>query len=100
MNTDEISLYGNDCPPSLSDEEVRQLFIDGSKEAKEKILVHNLRFVKYLVNRLFSNVDYPFDDLVSIGNFGLIKAVDTYDFTLGGGISFLLMQRHAFETKF
>ncbi len=88
MNTDEISLYGNDCPPALPDEEIRQLFIDGSKEAKEKILVHNLRFVRYLVKRLFSNVDYPFDDLVSIGNFGLIKAVDTYDLTLGGGYKF------------
>jgi len=88
MNTDEISLYVNDCPPALPDEEIRQLFIDGSKEAKEKILVHNLRFVRYLVKRLFSNVDYPFDDLVSIGNFGLIKAVDTYDFTLGGGYKF------------
>lgn len=72
---------GNSLPSPLSPEEeaetVKQ-FLDGSEEARLKLIEHNLRLVVYISKR-FDNTGVDMDDLVSIGTIGLIKAVSSYN---------------------
>ncbi|MBE6771878.1 MAG: RNA polymerase sporulation sigma factor SigE [Ruminococcaceae bacterium] len=49
----------------------------GDKEAREEIIVHNLRLVVYIAKK-FENTGIPIEDLISIGTLGLIKAVNTF----------------------
>ena len=48
----------------------------GSTEARNQLIEHNLRLVAHIVKR-FGGVSDP-DDLVSIGTIGLIKAVESF----------------------
>lgn len=73
---------GRRVPEALPKEELEKLFEEaknGSQEAKNKLVTHNIHLVLYIVTKKFFNVDYDKKDLVSIGNIGLIKAVNTYD---------------------
>jgi RNA polymerase sporulation-specific sigma factor len=47
------------------------------REAKDKLIVHNLRLVVYLAKK-FENTGVQTEDLISIGTIGLIKAVETF----------------------
>ena len=47
--------------------------------ARNTLIEHNLRLVAHIVKK-FENCKEDKDDLLSIGAFGLIKAVDTYNF--------------------
>lgn len=74
-------MKGN-IPNRLSEKEIKELFKDykdGSEEAREKIINHNIRLVTYMVDKYFKTVPFDFDDLESIGISGLIKAVDNFD---------------------
>ncbi len=67
-------------PPPLSNEkELEKLneLEQGNKEAREEIIVHNLRLVVYIAKK-FENTGIPIEDLISIGTLGLIKAVNTF----------------------
>lgn len=86
MNTDELFVDGHKLPQPLSKEEVYKLIQEaneGSKEARDKLVTHNIRLVLYEVTNKFQNVDYDKKDLVSIGNIGLLKAINTYDLSKG-----------------
>lgn len=48
-------------------------------DARNKLIEHNLRLVAHIVKK-FENTGLDKDDLLSIGTFGLIKAVDTFNF--------------------
>lgn len=48
-------------------------------EARNILIEHNLRLVAHIVKK-FENTKIDKDDLLSIGSFGLIKAVDTFNF--------------------
>ncbi len=67
-------------PPPLSKE--KELYYlekheDGDKDAREELIVHNLRLVVYIAKK-FENTGIPIEDLISIGTLGLIKAVNTF----------------------
>ncbi|MBE6131630.1 MAG: sigma-70 family RNA polymerase sigma factor [Erysipelotrichaceae bacterium] len=47
--------------------------------ARNVLIEHNLRLVAHIVKK-FENTKVEKDDLLSIGTFGLIKAVDSYNF--------------------
>lgn len=67
-------------PPPLSAEkesEYIQLLESGSAEAERVLIEHNLRLVVYIAKR-FENTGIMADDLISIGNIGLIKAIKTF----------------------
>ena len=66
-------------PPLDKDEENKlvELSINGDKEAKNKLIVHNLRLVVFLAKK-YENTKIDLEDLVSIGTIGLIKGVNTY----------------------
>ncbi|MDR1138327.1 MAG: sigma-70 family RNA polymerase sigma factor [Clostridiales bacterium] len=53
-----------------------------SEHEREQLIVSNIGLVGYIAKR-FRNIGYEYDDLVSIGCIGLIKAVNTYDATKG-----------------
>ena len=48
------------------------------KEAKEKLIAHNLRLVVYIAKK-FDNTGVGVEDLISIGTIGLIKAINTFN---------------------
>ena len=50
----------------------------GDRTARDKLIRHNLRLVAHVAKKYYTTPDKQ-DDFISIGNIGLIKAVDTYD---------------------
>lgn len=64
-------------PEPLDPIRERELVEDGSKAAREELIVHNLRLVVYIA-RKFENTSTALEDLISIGTIGLIKAVNTF----------------------
>ena len=50
----------------------------GDREARDKLILHNLRLVVHVAKKYYSQTGEQ-DDLISIGTIGLIKAVDSYD---------------------
>lgn len=67
-------------PAPLSAQEEREILKkagDGSAEARDQLITHNLRLVVYIA-RKFENSGVGIEDLISIGTIGLIKAVRTF----------------------
>lgn len=65
---------------SVEDEEkYLKLWENKSEDARNILIEHNLRLVAHIVKK-FENTNEDKDDLLSIGAFGLIKAVDSYNF--------------------
>lgn len=67
-------------PPPLTKEEeqiVFQKLLEHDDEAKEMLIVHNLRLVVYIAKK-FESTGIGIEDLISIGSIGLIKAVNTF----------------------
>ena len=72
-------------PPPLDPDTERELFLkkaNGDSEAREKLILHNLRLVAHIVKKHYTSAKNQ-DDLLSIGTIGLIKAIDTFDLTNG-----------------
>ena len=75
-------------PKPLSAKEERECFEKMSqggkdaKEAREKLISHNLRLVAHIIKKYYAAAS-DVDDLISIGTIGLIKAVGTFDYTKG-----------------
>ncbi len=66
-------------PPLCADEEqyLAEQNEAGVKEARAKLIEHNLRLVVY-ISKKFDNTGINIEDLISIGTIGLIKAVNTF----------------------
>lgn len=68
-------------PLSTEDEEkYLKLWKNKDYKAREILIEHNLRLVAHIVKK-FENTKIDKDDLLSIGSFGLIKAIDSYNFS-------------------
>ncbi len=65
--------------PLTSEEEAKciELMMEGDKDARNKLIEHNLRLVAHIVKK-YDSKDADTDDLISIGTIGLIKGIDTY----------------------
>lgn len=78
--------YSNDVfPEPLSPEEENACIIkkmEGDKEARNKLIEHNLRLVAHITKKFDSKL-VSNDDLISIGTIGLIKGVDTFSLDKG-----------------
>jgi len=72
--------YSNNVfPDPLSKEEEEkciEMLKTGDKNARAKLIEHNLRLVAHIVKKYENNNDN--DDLISIGTIGLIKGIDSY----------------------
>ncbi|MBO5295727.1 MAG: RNA polymerase sporulation sigma factor SigK [Clostridia bacterium] len=67
-------------PPPLPKSEENECFLraeQGDEDARQKLILHNLRLVSHIVRKYYSTARNP-EDLVSIGTIGLVKAVDTF----------------------
>jgi RNA polymerase sporulation-specific sigma factor len=69
--------------PEILTEEEEKFYLEKWKNndinARNTLIEHNLRLVAHIVKK-FENTKVEKDDLLSIGTFGLIKAVDSYNF--------------------
>ena len=52
---------------------------NGSFDARQKIIIHNLKLVTYVINTKITYSNCNHDDLFYTGIIGLIKAVDTFN---------------------
>ncbi len=73
--------YSNNIfPDPLSKEEEAKCIEQarlGNREARNKLIEHNLRLVAHIVKK-YENRKDDIDDLISIGTIGLIKGIDSY----------------------
>ena len=79
------SINSQSFPDVLSEEEENyylSLWHNKDMAARNKLIEHNLRLVAHIVKK-FESTHEDKDDLLSIGCFGLIKAVDTFNFKAG-----------------
>ena len=70
----------NILPPPLDDETENKLLLEvknGSLEARNTLIVHNLRLVVFIAKK-FESTKINIEDLISIGSMGLIKGVQTF----------------------
>ncbi|MBP5177044.1 MAG: RNA polymerase sporulation sigma factor SigK [Clostridia bacterium] len=73
------AIGGDTFPKPLTKEEESILLKacrEGDREAREKLISHNLRLVAHVVKKYRGAYDN--DDLISVGTIGLIKAIDTF----------------------
>lgn len=71
---------GTSFPAPLSAEEEKkaiEALMAGSDDAREKLIVHNLRLAAHIA-RKYAKSGRDREDLISIGTIGLIKAVSTF----------------------
>lgn len=67
-------------PPPLPTKEEEEAFRRaraGDEEARQTLILHNLRLVSHIVRKYYATANNQ-EDLVSIGTIGLVKAVDTF----------------------
>ncbi len=55
---------------------------DGDINARNKLVNHNMRLVAHIIKKYYANYSDQ-EDIISIGTIGLIKAINTFDYTRG-----------------
>ena len=73
--------YSNNVFPEPLSSEEEEIYLNqyrnGDKNARDKLIEHNLRLVAHIVKKYEHRKDDE-DDLISIGTIGLIKGIDSY----------------------
>lgn len=73
--------YSNEVFPDPLSKEEEEEYIkkmkEGDSEARNQLILHNLRLVAHIVKK-FEISGNDVDDLIGIGTVGLIKGIDTY----------------------
>ncbi len=67
-------------PPPLSFQKESEYFKqleEGNEEARQELILHNLRLVSHIVRKYYASSQCQ-EDLVSVGVIGLVKAVDSF----------------------
>ena len=68
-------------PPPLSPARERECFLlaaEGDEEARQELILHNLRLVAHIVRKYYASHKRQ-EDLISVGSIGLVKAVDSFN---------------------
>ena len=82
--------YSNNLFPEPLKKEEEEKYVNemllGNKEARAKIIEHNLRLVAHIVKK-YEHRKEDEDDLISIGTIGLIKGVDSFSHKHGTKIT-------------
>ncbi len=76
-------------PKPLSPKEEREALVsmsEGDEDARQKLIEHNMRLIVHIA-RKYKVPGCTFDDLISIGAVGLIKAVRSYKMDSGTSLS-------------
>jgi RNA polymerase primary sigma factor len=68
-------------PPLTKEEEIILLkqVKEGNERAKKRLIVANLRFVVAVAKRYRHINEVPFEDLIAVGNLGLMRAAQRFD---------------------
>lgn len=81
-----VSYIKNNAFPQPLSEEEEALYLHrmakGDREARNKLIEHNLRLVAHIVKK-FENTGEDTEDLISIGTIGLIKGIESYQMDKG-----------------
>lgn len=80
---------GSGFPKPLSAKEeyaYLEKMANGDKNARAILIERNLRLVSHICKKYYSKTNDN-DDLISIGTIGLIKAIDSFDYTKGTRLS-------------
>ncbi len=64
------------------EEELIKFHRDGDINARNKLVNHNMRLVAHIIKKYYSNYSDQ-EDIISIGTIGLIKGINTFDYTKG-----------------
>lgn len=76
-----VSFVKNNAFPqplsSAEEKEMLERMAKGDREARNRLIEHNLRLVAHIVKK-FENTGEDNEDLISIGTIGLIKAIESY----------------------
>ncbi len=79
---------GSSYPKPLSKED-ENAYIErarsGDKEAKDKLITHNMRLVAHIVKKYSGSAET--DDLISVGSIGLIKAINNFSPDKGNSLA-------------
>ncbi|MEG2014310.1 MAG: RNA polymerase sporulation sigma factor SigK [Clostridia bacterium] len=75
-------------PTPLPPEEEQKALVEakaGSKQARDRLITHNLRLVAHICKKYSQNNDI--DELISIGSIGLIKGIESFDADKGATLA-------------
>jgi RNA polymerase sporulation-specific sigma factor len=81
-------ITGASFPKPLSPEDEKECILkmqNGDKEARDKLINHNMRLVAHVVKKYNGSAET--DDLISVGSIGLIKAINSYNPDKGTGLA-------------
>lgn len=82
--------YANNVFPEPLSKEDEEKYINemlnGNKDARNKLIEHNLRLVAHIVKK-YEHTNNDADDLISIGVIGLIKGIDSFSYKHGTRIT-------------
>lgn len=85
-----LHIQSSSCfPKPLSEKEEREYLsrmAQGDPDARAVLIERNLRLVSHICKKYYSKTNDN-EDLISIGTIGLIKAVDSFDYTKGTRLS-------------
>lgn len=85
-----LHIQNSSCfPKPLSAKEEREYLekkAEGDPDARAVLIERNLRLVSHICKKYYSKTNDN-EDLISIGTIGLIKAVDSFDYTKGTRLS-------------
>ena len=59
------------------EKECLERYAAGDQQARDELIVHNLRLVAHIVKKYYTQSSNQ-DDLISIGTIGLIKGISTF----------------------
>ena len=71
-----VNVFPNALPKEEEEKAIERHLL-GDKDARNKLIEHNLRLVVFLAKK-YESTGYDLEDLVSIGSIGLIKGIETY----------------------
>ena len=82
--------YANNVFPEPLSKEDEEKYINemlnGNKDARNKLIEHNLRLVAHIVKK-YEHTNNDADDIISIGVIGLIKGIDSFSYKHGTRIT-------------
>ena len=70
------NVFPEQLPKEVEDDLIKKMK-NGDREARNKLIEHNLRLVAHIVKK-FETTNHDVDDLIGIGTIGLIKGIDSY----------------------
>ncbi|MBR5521196.1 MAG: sigma-70 family RNA polymerase sigma factor [Oscillospiraceae bacterium] len=77
-----LHLESRTLPKPLTEKEEKEEFNkyhNGDKQARDRLIKHNLRLVAHVVKKFSANTQ-DIEDMISIGTIGLIKAVQNFSY--------------------